>query len=172
MKHFLLSAIVLFALLAMTGCNLFEAVAEPTLDPDQIQTLAAGTVQARQTISSLETKVAYLTTQPSDQPAVITATPRPPTSTPWASTKRASVIPLISDIGWVLAVLAFALGGAAEVTVVNLKRTEIRPLGRASAPTRASQESFHAYVSGLKPGPTRNYVGGLRQRPTGLISES
>ena len=82
MKHFLLSAIVLFALLAMTGCNLFAAVAEPTLDPDQIQTLAAGTVQARQTISSLETKVAYLTTQPSDQPAVITATPRPPTSTP------------------------------------------------------------------------------------------
>ncbi len=83
MKRFLLTAIVFFSLLAMTGCNLFESVAEPTLDPDQIQTLAAGTVQARQTLSSLETKVAFLTAQPSDQPpAVITATPRPPTSTP------------------------------------------------------------------------------------------
>ncbi len=83
MKRYLFIALTLFALLAMTGCNLFQAVAEPTLDADQIQTLAAGTVQARQTISSLETKVAYLTSQPTEgQPVVITATPRPATSTP------------------------------------------------------------------------------------------
>ncbi len=86
MKHFLFTAIIGLALLALTSCNLFQAINEPTLDPNQIQTLAAGTVQARQTLSSLETKVAELTAQPSTQPTgepvVITATPRPPTSTP------------------------------------------------------------------------------------------
>jgi hypothetical protein len=82
MKRIFFTAIILFALLAMTGCNLFQAVTEPTLDPNEIQTLAAGTVQARQTMSSLETKVAILTAQPTDQPSVITATPRPATSTP------------------------------------------------------------------------------------------
>ncbi len=81
MKRTLFAAIILFALLALTGCNLFQAVTEPTLDPNQIQTLAAGTVQARQTMSSLETKVAVLTAQPTDQPVVITATPRAATAT-------------------------------------------------------------------------------------------
>ena len=61
MKRTLFTAIILFALLALSGCNLFQAVTEPTLDPNEIQTLAAGTVQARQTLSSLETKVAALT---------------------------------------------------------------------------------------------------------------
>ncbi len=85
MKRILFPVIILVALLALTGCNLFQAVTEPTLDPNQIQTLAAGTVQARQTMSSLETKVAILTAQPTDQPVVITATPRPATSTPQAT---------------------------------------------------------------------------------------
>ncbi len=82
MKRILFTAIIMVALLAMTGCNLFQAVTEPTLDPNEIQTLAAGTVQARQTMSSLETKIAVLTAQPTDQPAVITATPRSATATP------------------------------------------------------------------------------------------
>src|SRR5512135_3045254 len=85
MKRILFPVIILVALLALTGCNLFQAVTEPTLDPNEIQTLAAGTVQARQTMSSLETKVAILTAQPTDQPVVITATPRPATSTPQAT---------------------------------------------------------------------------------------
>ncbi len=81
MKRTLFTAIILFALVALTGCNLFQSVTEPTLDPNQIQTLAAGTVQARQTMSSLETKVAVLTAQPTDPPVVITATPREATAT-------------------------------------------------------------------------------------------
>ncbi len=86
MKRIMFTAIILFALVALTGCNLFQAVTEPTLDPNEIQTLAAGTVQARQTMSSLETKVAVLTAQPTDpQPNVITATPRPATATPQAT---------------------------------------------------------------------------------------
>lgn len=74
---------LLSLLLVMTGCSLLENAAVPTIDENMVQTYAAGTVTARQTLSALESMVAVLTSQPpTGQPPVVTATTRPATSTP------------------------------------------------------------------------------------------
>jgi len=88
MKRYLFFSLVLSALLvALTGCSLFETAPVPTLDENLIQTYAAQTVTARQTLSALETMVGVLTNQPpTSQPsAESSATPRPPTMTPIAT---------------------------------------------------------------------------------------
>jgi hypothetical protein len=82
MKRNLFFCIALTALLVvLSGCSLLENAPIPTLDENLIQTYAAGTVTSHQTLSALESMVAVLTTHPTDQPAVITATPRPATAT-------------------------------------------------------------------------------------------
>ena len=89
MKRLLFAATALLCLLSLlTGCALFESAPLPTLDPNMIQTYAAGTVSARQTFSALETLVEVLTAMPSGTPGVqatAQATGQPgskPTSTP------------------------------------------------------------------------------------------
>jgi hypothetical protein len=86
MKRHLFFCIAIYAMLVfLTGCSLFETAPIPTLDENLIQTYAAQTVQARQTLSALESMVAVLTNQPptnTTQPSAdLSATPRPPTST-------------------------------------------------------------------------------------------
>ncbi len=56
----------------LTAC--FATNPQPTLDTNMVQTLAAQTVSARQTLAVVETKVALLTLQPTQAPVIITAT--------------------------------------------------------------------------------------------------
>jgi hypothetical protein len=92
MKRLFLIVTALIGLLVVAGCSLLDNAPEPTLDSNMIQTYAAGTVSARSTFSALETVISILTAQPNaltqqppspNSPQVITATSRPPTSTPF-----------------------------------------------------------------------------------------